>query len=188
MDPVLFQDRGRHVRPPCRSLQSDPVRRRGMGEAGRGKRHVHSIMEYVFGYKAASKKTSITSALKKLAQLKRRDAVTFIISDFIDDAIDSTYLSMIAQRYDLVAVRCLDDREYDLPPIGFLPITDSETGETVLVDLRKRHQPIIHDFLTARLLEQDRLFKKYGVRVLDVANRSSFIGDVVRFFRRRMRY
>ena len=82
----------------------------------------------------------------------------------------------------------MDDREYDLPPIGFLPIIDSETGETVLVDLRKRHQPIIHDFLTARLLEQDRLFKKYGVRVLDVANRSSFIGDVVRFFRRRMRY
>ena len=50
---------------------------------GRGKRHIHTIMEYVFGYKARSKKTSITSALKKIAQLKRRDSITFIISDFM---------------------------------------------------------------------------------------------------------
>ena len=155
---------------------------------GRGKFHIHTIMEYVFGYKAKSKKTNLNSVFKKLAQLKRRDAITFVISDFIDDGIDSSYLSLVSQMYDLVAIRCLDNREYELPAVGFLPITDTETGEAVLVDLRKKHQPIMHDFLTTRLLEQDKLFKRYGVRVLDVANHSSFIGELIRFFRRRMRY
>ena len=86
--------------------------------------------------------------------LKRKDAVAFMISDFIDDSIDTSYLSVASRLYDLVAVRCLDPREHDLPPVGFLPMEDSETGQTILIDLRKNNK--IHDFLDQRIAQQNK--------------------------------
>ena len=154
----------------------------------RGKNHVHTIMKQVFGYRTEDKRTNITAALKKLAQLKYKDALVFLISDFIDDAIDPAYVSCIAKRYDLVAIRCLDKREQKLPPIGFLPISDSETGEQLIIDTHHTSLKYIHGFLAERLVQQNKLFKRYGIRLLEVENNDSFIGAIIRFFRRRMRY
>lgn len=153
---------------------------------GRGRAHTHTIMEYVFGFKPKSRKTDISAALKKLASLKQRDAVVFIISDFIDSAINKSYLSVASRLYDLIAVRCLDPREHALPSIGFLPVQDNETGQSMLVDLRGKQG--VHSFLHDRITAQNKVFKQYGVAILDVENNSSFIGDLIKFFRRRMRY
>ncbi len=155
---------------------------------GRGRAHVHTIMEHVFGYKPVKKTTNITSALKKLAQLKRRDAIAFIISDFIDDTIDDSYLSLVSNLYECIALRCLDRREHELPAAGFIPVEDPETGEHVLLDMRKHKLAGIKHFLKERIEKQNQLFRRRGVRVVDLPNHESFIGDLIRFFRRRMQY
>lgn len=154
----------------------------------RGRAHVHSIMEHVFGYKPVKKTTRITSVLKKLAQLKRRDAITFLISDFIDEEIETSYLSLVANLYECIALRCLDQRERELPSAGFIPVEDPETGETILLDMRSHKISGLKKHLDDRLEKQNQLFKKYGIPIVDLANNESFIGDLVRFFRRRMQY
>ena len=145
-------------------------------------------MGHLFGYQAENKRTNITAALKKLAQLKYKDALVFLISDFIDDAIDPAYVSCIAHRYDLVAIRCLDKREQELPHVGFLPIQDNETGEQLVIDTHKKALQQLHHFLRERLEKQNKLFKRHGISILDIENNDSFIGTIIRFFRRRMRY
>ncbi len=154
----------------------------------RGQRHVHTIMEQLFGYCTQNKKTNITAALKKLAQLKYKDALVFLISDFIDDTIDPTYVSCIARRYDLIAIRCLDKQEQELPHVGFLPMQDNETGEQLIIDTRSSAIQPVHAFLEERLAKQTKLFKRNGISLLDVANNDSFIGAIIRFLKRRMRY
>ena len=154
----------------------------------RGRNHIHTIMAHLFGHRTEKKGTNITAALKKLAQLKRKDAVVFLISDFIDDAIDPAYVSCIARLYDLIAIRCLDQREQTIPEIGFLPIQDSETGEHLVPDTRKKSLTQVHHFLKERYDTQNRFFKRHGINLIDVANNDSFIGTLIRFFRRRMRY
>jgi len=154
----------------------------------RGQTHVYTIMKQLFGYRAQGSGTNITAALKKLAQLTCKDSLVFLISDFIDDAIDPTYVSCIAKRYDLIAIRCLDKREHTLPPVGFLPIQDSETGEELVIDTHHTSLKHVHHFLAERLIQQNRLFKRYGINLLEVENNDSFIGAIIRFFRRRMRY
>ena len=168
---LLFSDEVEHYIPP-----------------GRGKFHTRTLMEYLFGYKPKHSLTRIATAFEYLAQLKRKDAMAFIISDFIDDTLENPYLSLIARSYDLVAIRCLDMNEMQLPAIGFLTVEDRETGEEIVLDMRKHNKKIMHQFFENRLLEQNRLFKKYGIGLLDVSTARPFIGDIIRFFRRRMRY
>ena len=168
---LLFSDEVEHYIPP-----------------GRGRFHVQTIMNHVFGYKPKKTRTNIACVLQHLAKLKEKDAVLFLLSDFIDDSDYKTYLSLVARKYDCVAVRCLDTVEQELPSVGFITIEDIETGETLLLDSRKKSKKYLSNFFQKRIEKQNRLFKKYGVDLLEVVPHKSFIADVITFFRRRMRY
>lgn len=156
---------------------------------GSGMPHVHVIMEHLFSYQPKRKKTSIEAMLRWLGHLKWRDAVICLISDFVDAGKDFTRLmSQVARRHDLVALRIFDQRERALPNVGFLTIEDSETGELVTVDTRPRAGVPLTDFFATRLHEQNRVFKRSGVDVIDLRIDQPFASELVKFFRRRMRY
>lgn len=153
----------------------------------KGKFHVHKLMEQLFSFQPKKERTQISAALAHLARLKVRDGVVFLISDFIDSDF-STYLPLISRKYDCIAVRCLDKNETQLPPVGFITIEDIETGTEIEIDIRKNGAGIISNFLENRISQQNKMFKKYGIDVLEIADDRPFLADVVRFFRRRMRY
>jgi hypothetical protein len=154
---------------------------------GSGKFHVHTIMEAVFGAEPQHKKTNIAIALEHLAQLKRRDAIVFMLSDFIDTNFEKQ-LGLVGAMYDFIAVRYLDKNEQAVPAVGLVEIEDIETGRHYTVDMRKKGAHSINTHLAERITQQDNLFARYGIDVLDLVNDKHIIGDVIKFFRRRMRY
>lgn len=150
--------------------------------------HVRAIVEHLFTYKAKQAKTNVTSVLEYLLALKKSDAIVFLLSDFIFDDLD-VYLGQVAKKYDLIAVRCLDTYEKSFPAVGFLTVQDLETGECVELDMRSIQNSGVEKFLGARVEEQNKVLKKYGVDLLDVVpERGDYIPDIIRFFRRRMMY
>ncbi len=149
----------------------------------RGRNHVRTVMKALFEQKHKNKTTRISAVLKHLAKMKRKDSIVFLISDFIDQDFEKP-LGVVAKMYDLVAIRCLDTNEQTFPAVGFVTIEDAETGEQQVVDAREA----LDSFLKKRLLEQNSLFRKYDVDHLDVSCQRPFIGDIIRFFSRRMRY
>jgi len=153
----------------------------------RGRQHIHKIMERLFSYKPKNKKTRINTVLDRLAKLRRRDSIVFLLSDFIDQ-IDERKLHIVSKMYDLVAIRCLDDNESSFPNVGFVNIKDIETGESAVLDTRGKADTQLRNFLQKRVHNQDGVFKKYGIDFLSVSTKKSFISDIILFFRRRMMY
>jgi uncharacterized protein (DUF58 family) len=150
--------------------------------------HVHHIMERMLTFKPRQSTTDISQALKHFLSVKKSDAILFLISDFIDEALD-TYLAQAARRYDLIAVRCLDANETAVPPVGFITVEDLETGELVELDLRNTRNNGVKKFLAARIDSQNKLFRRYGIDLVDVSpERTDYLADMIKFFRRRMMY
>lgn len=152
-----------------------------------GRRHIHQIMKHLFEQRSGKKTTNISAALKSLAAMRSKDAIVFLISDFIDQNF-ALHLKLVAKKVDLVAIRCLDANEHNFPDVGFLTIDDVETGQRLSLDTRKRRKACMSAFLQQRLLDQSTLFRKCGIDYLDVAPEKPFIGDIIRFFRRRLMY
>ena len=149
--------------------------------------HVHHVMERLLSHTAKQSKTDISVALKHLLHTKKRDAIVFLISDFIDDGLGA-YLAQAAKCYDLIAVRCLDENEVAMPTVGFLTVHDLETGEMVEIDVRNDRSRV-KKFLAARVDAQNKLFKQYGVDLLPVCpKKSDYLADMIKFFARRMMY
>jgi uncharacterized protein (DUF58 family) len=156
--------------------------------AGSSLSHIYRIIENMFSFTPRQSKTDISHALQHLLSVKKSDAIVFLISDFIDEGLD-TYLAQAARKYDLIAVRCLDSNEKVIPAVGFITVEDIETGELVELDLRDTRSNDVKRFLAARIEQQNKLFKRRGVDLVDIASdRSDYVAEMVKFFRRRMMY
>jgi uncharacterized protein (DUF58 family) len=151
-------------------------------------RHIHHIMERMLQFNGKRSRTDISKVLQHLLALKKNDAIVLLISDFIDDTLD-TYLAQAARKYDVVAVRCLDANEKVIPYNGFITVQDLETGELVELDMRDMHHRGIKKMLTTRITEQNKLFKRCGVDLFEVSSeKTDYLQQMVMFFRRRMMY
>ena len=153
----------------------------------KGQKHIHKIMETLFSYKPKNPGTKIDAALERLAKLRRKDSIVFLLSDFIGQ-IDEKKLHIVSKMYDLVAIECLDKNENFLPTVGFVNMEDLETGGQIVVDARRRNIKSLNKFLDNRLHLKENIFKKYAIDFLRVSPDKPFIGDIIKFFRRRMMY
>lgn len=154
----------------------------------RGRMHTRMIMEKLFGQKPAKKGTDLNVAFEYLARRGVNKSLVFMVSDFITEQPYTKYMGVIAKKHDLIAIRCLDAHEKEFPSVGFIPVQDSETGEMSLLDTRGKSGIRLNNLLRERVIEQDHLFKRHGVDVLDMRIDQSFMGELVCFFRRRMMY
>lgn len=153
----------------------------------KGNIHLANIMKHLFESKPERKGTNIAQALRFLISLKKRGAIVFFISDFIDASTESFDLLKIARReYDFIAVRVTDQTEHTLPDIGLLEVQDSETGMISTIDTRRGPHGVSF-FLTKRMAEQKRLFEKLRIDHIDIMTGRPFFNDIARFFKQRIR-
>ncbi len=153
----------------------------------RGRNHSRALMEKLFTYQPRNSKTDINVALAWAAQHKRKDAMLFIISDFISDSFEKN-LGIVASMHEVVNIRVADRNEIELPKIGFIEIEDPESGVIHMIDARDKHVHKLNAYLKERREKQDSVFARCATDCIDVANGKPFIGDLIRFFRRKMRY
>jgi uncharacterized protein (DUF58 family) len=103
--------------------------------------------------------TDLSKLLGTAARVVRRRSLLVLISDFISEPGWERPLLRLTERHEVVAVRLVDPREYELPDAGLLFVEDAETGEQLLVD---SSDPELRRRLRAVAQEQDAAIR-HGV-------------------------
>ena len=129
--------------------------------------------------------TNIAAVFKFLTQISKKDTMLFFISDFIDAKTFEKELAGVAQRYDMIVIRCLDNLEAKFLSAGFIHVQDCETGDIVLLDARRSGMHL-SQFLNKRLIDQENLFKKCAIDYLDLKTNNDFIDPLLLFFAHRL--
>jgi uncharacterized protein (DUF58 family) len=78
--------------------------------------------------------TDLRKLLDTAARQIRRRSLVVIVSDFISEPGWERSLLRLTERHEVVAVRLVDPREFELPDAGLLVFQDAETGEQLMVD------------------------------------------------------
>src|SRR6266849_6242940 len=91
-------------------------------------------------------------------------------------------LGLLARRHETLAIRLTDPRERELPDIGFVIMTDSETGEALHIDthdarFRKRFAEVVD----RRERALGAAFRRAGVDTLELSTEEDLVRAVVRF-------
>ncbi|MEM7414631.1 MAG: DUF58 domain-containing protein [Gemmatimonadota bacterium] len=153
----------------------------------KGRRHVLRVLRELLYHEPESRGTDVTVALEYLTHVQRKKAVTFLVSDFRDDGFERA-LSIAGRRHDLIAVRLSDQREQELPPLGYLELEDPESGERIVVntssaDFREAFQRRVADRRTAL----DSALRRSKVDVIEIDPGEPYVKPLMRFFQERAR-
>jgi uncharacterized protein (DUF58 family) len=153
----------------------------------KGKRHVLRLLRDLFAHVPAGRRTDLRAALDHLARVLHRRSIVVLLSDFLADGFERP-LRSLAQRHDVVAVRLVDPREEALPAVGLLRVTDSETGQQVLLDTLSQS---VREAFAARAAERaartEQTLQSARVDHLTVRTDTDFAEPLAAFFRRRNR-
>src|SRR5256714_3517410 len=126
--------------------------------------------------------TSLSDLLESgMRGLKRRSLV-FVVSDFFSAAGWEQRLERIARRHETLAIRLADPREDELPDIGTVILTGSETGEPLRVDTGDRR--FRERFASAARRREDLLnatFTRAGVDALVLRTDEDMVRAIVKF-------
>lgn len=148
-----------------------------------GKAHMLAIIKKLWTHIPQGKTTNIKAAFDFLARISKKDTLLFFISDFIDQGFQKE-LGIVAQRYDMVVLRCLDRYEAQLPDVGYIHIEDCETGQQTFVKLKDSHA--LRNFFDQRIHSQNLYLKKYGIDYFDIQINKPFIDPLIHFFAQRL--
>lgn len=145
--------------------------------------HTHRLMEEIFST-VPSGSTDFGVVCKRLLALQKKDAIVFLISDLFNIQKYEKELKMVSMHHELIAIECLDPQEKDIHIPVELMLQDPETGDSFYMQGNSKEYKKI-----CKKLQEDTItfLKKNNIELLSIHNEQNFIGDIIRFFRKKMR-
>jgi len=152
-----------------------------------GRAHVHAVLRRLRALRPDGA-ADLAQGLRIAARLARRHGFVAVVSDFLDTGDWPAQLRGLGQRHELLAVEIVDPRELRLPDVGFLTVTDPETGSRRHVDtadpvLRARYAAATDD-QRARIAAAVR---RAGADLLRLRTDSEWLADMLRHIETRRR-
>jgi len=148
----------------------------------RGRGHVLRLIRELLAWRSSGNGTSLNAPLELMASVLKRHATVFLVSDFWCE-LDERVLQAVARRHDCVAVRVRDPREAELPSCGLVRWTDAETGREVVIDSDDaRVRAALKDNVAGHDAAIERLWRRAGVDLVDVATDRTYVEPLTRFF------
>nr|WP_317631035.1 DUF58 domain-containing protein [uncultured Flavobacterium sp.] len=151
----------------------------------KGKHHVLRIIRDLIEFEPKSKKTDLAMALKYLSSIQKKKAIVFVISDFMTSDYEQT-LKIASKRHDLTGVRVYDAREEKMPNVGIVPMVDSETGETILVDTTSAQTRMEYEkYYVEQVKYFSETFSRSGAGVITTRVDESYVKKMLNYFKSR---
>jgi uncharacterized protein (DUF58 family) len=158
----------------------------------KGKSHILRIIRELIDFKPAHTQTDLAQALRYFTNVIKKRSIAFLISDFIDNNITNKKktvedaLKIAGKKHDVVALRIYDEREYYLPDMGLITLTDAETGRLIQIDsgnkeVRKNYE----SFARKSELALNDIFKKCAVDFTGIRTDQNYVQPLIKLFKKR---
>lgn len=133
-----------------------------------------------------SQGTDISVVLRYFTDALKKRCTTFLISDFIDTHDYTKQLSIACNRHDIIAIQVYDKRDSSLPDVGFMRVTDLETGASRWIDtsssaVRKAYNKWWYE----RQQKMTETLSHCRVDVASVATDEDFVHSLMALFKNR---
>ena len=132
--------------------------------------------------------TDLNGLLEHALGAIRRRSLVVLLSDFITAPGWERPLLQLTERHEVVAVRLLDRREYELPDAGVIVVEDAESGEQLTVDSSDaefRHR--LREAGEHREAELRAATLRAGVDIHEVSTEDDLVPAIVRIVESRRR-
>jgi uncharacterized protein (DUF58 family) len=151
----------------------------------KGTSHILRIIRELIEFRPQQQETNLTEPLRYLTNAIKKRCTAFLLSDFMDRGFEDA-IKIANKKHDLIAVRIFDEREVELPDVGFIRARDAETNKQIWVDSSDRRvRRQYNNWYKAHNDYLGETFLRSGVDVAKIATDQDYIKPLLGLFRKR---
>lgn len=99
----------------------------------KGRKHLLSMISNILSAEEVAGKSNLDLAFQTMMTAFKKKAMVFLFSDFQDD-YDAKLLKVSSAKHQVLGMRIYDEKDEEIPNIGYTLFSDSETGKQVWVN------------------------------------------------------
>lgn len=127
--------------------------------------------------------SNINGALEYVMNVFKKKSLLFLFSDFNDEISDNT-LQIAAKKHQLLGIRVFDEKDNEIPNIGYAEFQDIETGKRIWVntsDARFRYQ--FTEQKKQNLKNTEQLFRKSSAGFINIGAENDYAKELYGYFK-----
>lgn len=99
----------------------------------KGRKHILAIISTILTADYVEAEANIDAALEYMMHVFKKKSLAFLFSDFADD-FDDKLLKIASKKHQLLGMRIFDEKDNEIPDVGYAFFRDVETGKQIWVN------------------------------------------------------
>ena len=99
----------------------------------KGRKHILAIISTILTADYVEAEANINAALEYMMHVFKKRSLAFLFSDFADD-FDDKLLKIASKKHQLLGLRVFDEKDNEIPDVGYAFFRDVETGKQIWVN------------------------------------------------------
>lgn len=99
----------------------------------KGRKHILAIISTILTADYVEAETNINAALEYMMHVFKKKSLAFLFSDFADE-FDEKLLKIASKKHQLLGLRVFDEKDNEIPDVGYAFFRDVETGKQIWVN------------------------------------------------------
>ncbi len=151
----------------------------------KSRKHILRIIRELLDFRPESNKTNLDVPLRFLTNAIKKRCTAFILSDFIAPDFEEA-LRIASNKHDIAAIKVYDTAETTLPDIGFVKITDAETGAEKWIDTSSRNARNAYmQWWNDHVTRINGVFRRCGVDSAFINTGQDYVQPLIKLFESR---
>ena len=150
----------------------------------KGRKHILSILSHILSADFVPTEIDFDGALEYLMNVFKKESYVVIFSDF-DCSYNEKNIKMASKKYELLGIQITDEKDEEIPNIGYTLFVNAETGEEVWLNTsnaRKRYEFKEYHRQKMRQLKQD--FENVSANFLHLKIGDDYTREIQQIFRK----
>jgi uncharacterized protein (DUF58 family) len=151
----------------------------------KSRKHILRIIRELLDFRPESNKTNLDVPLRFLTNAIKKRCTAFILSDFIAPDFEEA-LRIASNKHDIAAIKVYDTAETTLPDIGFVKITDAETGAEKWIDTSSKNARNAYmQWWNDHVTRINGVFRRCGVDSAFINTGQDYVQPLIKLFESR---
>lgn len=151
----------------------------------KGRKHILAIISTILSADYVPAESHIDKALEYMMNIFKKRSMLFMFSDF-EDEYDVKMLRVASRKHQLLGMRIFDDKDVQIPDVGYALFQDAETGKQIWANTssaRWRYEFAEKQKQKVKNLEED--FENSSATLMNINTGDDYSKFLYQYFRKR---
>ena len=151
----------------------------------KGKKHILAIISTILTANYVEAEANVDAALEYIMHVFKKKSLAFLFSDFSDE-FDDKLLKIASKKHQLLGLRIYDEKDNEIPDVGYAFFRDIETGKQIWVNTSsKRWRYNYAESQKQKIRDIKDAFEKSSASFVEVKAEDDYTRLLYNYFQKR---